>query len=99
MSHLYRANQALTDVGYKLSPYIDNEHVIGLDIMQPTEVNGAEVLTPIGHAVFAPSKRKNELEFVFVEGRVGQHRIAAVGKTPARALREFEKYLTELAFA
>jgi hypothetical protein len=100
MSHLTRATQAVTQAGYGLHVYVDNAHVFGLDIT--LEINGwnnQPHSENVGHLVFSPSKRKNHSELVFVEGRLLGKTISAVGKTPARALHEFETHIREQIFA
>jgi hypothetical protein len=100
MGHIQRVDRALTVAGYKLHAYIDNDHVFGVDVLAAEEDKyGVQVFKPVGHAVFAPSKRKDRPGFLFVEGRIGEDRFAAIGKTPARALWEFETHVAEKIFA
>lgn len=100
MGHIQRVDRALTVAGYKLHAFVDNDHVFGVDVLAAKEDKyGVQVLAPIGHAVFAPSKRKDRPGFLFVEGRIGEDRFAAIGKTPARALWEFETHVAEKIFA
>lgn len=94
MGHIDRASKALSALGYKFHVYIDNDYVFGVDVLQASEDKaGLQVLVPVGHVVFATSGRSDRPGFVFVEGRIGGELFAAVGKTPARALWEFESHI------
>lgn len=94
MGHIETAHKALTAAGYQLHSYIDNEFVFGVDVLTAQEDKyGFPVLVPVGHAVFARSGRTDRPGFVFVEGRIGEILCAAVGKTPARALRDFRELI------
>jgi hypothetical protein len=90
MGHIDSATRSLSAAGYQLRAYVDNEVVFGVDVLSAQEDKlGLPVLVPVGHAVFARSGRSDRPGFVFVEGRIGGELIAAVGMTPARALRQF----------
>lgn len=95
MSHIDRVVRALEVAGYGIHVYVDNDHVFGFDITLTLD----ESVENVGHAVFSPSKRKSRPEMLFVEGRLHRETFAAVGRTPARTLFEFERYVTEKVLA
>lgn len=100
MSHIERVVRALDVAGFTTHVYVDNDFVFGFDItLQVTDFEGQPHTENVGHAVFSPSKRKNRPELLFVEGRLGRHTFAAVGQTPARALYQFERFVTDKVLA
>lgn len=100
MSHIDRVIRALDVAGYGTHVYVDNDHVFGFDITLTVDGwEGEPRIENIGHAVFSPSKRKDRPEMLFVEGRLFRNSFAAVGRTPARTLFEFEQFVTNQVLA
>jgi hypothetical protein len=95
VSHIDRVVRALEVAGFGVNVYVDNDHVFGFDITLTLD----DSVENVGHAVFSPSRRKSRPEMLFVEGRLYRETFAAVGRTPARTLFEFERYVTEKVLA
>jgi len=95
MNHIERLTNVVADSGYQLHVYVDNDHVFGLDIMsQIGFLDNKPLYKNVGHAVFSPIKSPDRM-FLFVEGRIGSDSFQAIGKTPDRALWEFESFLQD----
>lgn len=92
MSHIERLTDAVRASGFDVHVYVDNRFVFGLDIRtQVGTLDGEPLWKNIGHAVFSPKGKDGAS--VFVDGRIDGMVFNAVGRTPARALWGFEKYL------